>query len=44
MLNEDDQPFKQARQDFRQHRLLLSESNLLYRVTMEEVITAPGLD
>lgn len=37
LLNEDDQPFKQTRQDFRQHRLLLSEGNLLYQITMEEI-------
>ncbi|MDQ0721871.1 hypothetical protein QF049_003132 [Paenibacillus sp. W4I10] len=44
LLNENGQPFKQARQDFRQHRLLLSEGNLLYRVTMEEITSASGLD
>lgn len=44
LLNEDDQPFKQVRQDFRQHRLLLSEGNLLYRVTMDEITSASGLD
>lgn len=37
LLNEVDKPFKQARQDFRQHRLLLSEGNLFYQVTMEEI-------
>ncbi|PRA08702.1 MULTISPECIES: hypothetical protein [unclassified Paenibacillus] len=44
LLNENGQPFKQARQDFRQHRLLLSEGNLLYRVTIEEITSASGLD
>jgi hypothetical protein len=43
LLNEDDKPFKQAPQDFRQHRLLLSEGNLLYQVTMEEITSASGL-
>lgn len=44
LLNEEDQPFKKARQDFRQYRLLLSEGNFLYRVTMEEITSASGLD
>lgn len=40
-VNEQNNPFKQARQDFRQNRLLLSEGNLLYQVTVEEL--ASGL-
>ncbi|MBB6021155.1 hypothetical protein HNR77_002248 [Paenibacillus sp. JGP012] len=39
MLNEENRPFQQARQDFRQDRLLLSEGNLLYQVTMEELLS-----
>ncbi|WP_440117755.1 hypothetical protein [Paenibacillus sp. QZ-Y1] len=42
LVNKQNKPFKQARQDFRQDRLLLSEGNLLYQVTMEEL--ASGLD
>lgn len=42
LVNEQNNPFKQARQDFRQNRLLLSEGNLLYQVTIEEL--ASGLD
>ncbi|WP_458125895.1 hypothetical protein [Paenibacillus sp. Z3-2] len=40
LLNEDDQSIKQIQQDFRQHRLLLSEGNLLYQITMEEITAA----
>ncbi|MGO4530478.1 hypothetical protein AB4Z30_15455 [Paenibacillus sp. 2TAF8] len=39
LLNEKKRPFQQARQDFRQDHLLLSEGNLLYQVTMEELLS-----
>ncbi|QOS77667.1 hypothetical protein JNUCC31_23310 [Paenibacillus sp. JNUCC31] len=40
-VNEQNKPFKQARQDLRQNRLLLSDGNGLYQVTVEEL--ASGL-
>ncbi|MDM5279080.1 hypothetical protein ACN9MH_07980 [Paenibacillus silvae] len=39
LLNEENRSFQQARQDFRQDRLLLSEGNSLYQVTMEELLS-----
>ncbi|WP_342554937.1 hypothetical protein [Paenibacillus sp. FSL R7-0652] len=39
LLNEKNSPFQQARQNFRQDRLLLSEGDLLYQVTMEELLS-----
>jgi hypothetical protein len=39
LLNEKKRPFQQARQDFRQDHLLLSEGNLLYQVKMEELLS-----
>lgn len=38
LVNEANNPFKQARQDFREQRLLLSEENLLYQLTIEELV------
>ena len=42
LVNEFNKPFKQARQDFREQRLLLSEGNVLYQLTIDELIS--GLD
>lgn len=39
LLNEKNSPFQQARQNFRQDRLPLSEGDLLYQVTMEELLS-----
>ncbi|GGH54811.1 hypothetical protein GCM10008014_23870 [Paenibacillus silvae] len=39
LLNEKNTPFQQARQDYRQDRLLLNEGNLLYQVTMKELLS-----
>ncbi|CAI7663265.1 unnamed protein product [Penicillium discolor] len=38
LVNEANKPLKQARQDFREQRLLLSEENLLYQLTIEELV------
>ncbi|MGG4130684.1 hypothetical protein ABEW19_20675 [Paenibacillus illinoisensis] len=39
MVNEANKPLKQARQDFREQRLLLSEGNLLYQLTIDELVS-----
>jgi len=40
LVNEFNKPFKQARQDFREQRLLLSEGNVLYQLTIDELISS----
>jgi hypothetical protein len=39
LVNEANKPLKQARQDFREQRLLLSEGNLLYQLTIDELVS-----
>ncbi|MFS0870345.1 hypothetical protein [Paenibacillus xylanilyticus] len=42
LVNEFDKPFKQARQELPPSPSLLSEGNLLFEVTIEELVS--GLD
>ncbi|MBR2566560.1 MAG: hypothetical protein IKE29_18355 [Paenibacillus sp.] len=42
LRNEKNRPFQQPWQDLRQDRLLLSEGNLLYQITMEEMLAVIG--